>query len=251
MKKEIIIILIVLLSFSVAATTLNIYPEEDQATGFIFNTNKFTQANNADLYAKEIEAQETSTFYFFANIPTIKNKGKEDIDEFRCDELDIGDYELQEEIIEKHGYCILTYDRSQIIKIYVISVSEQEKTVDIDWGEHEEITIEEEAPEENEEPFAEEVPNEEGEESIEENAVIVPIIEEPEEEPDPEDEENVDEEKQNKLTDIIGNIFRTVKNNPIFLGLVIMLIVYSILNLILAETRKRWVEKKKNKKKKK
>jgi len=249
MKKEISIILMLLLSFSVAATTLDIYPEDEDATGFIFSSEEFTSEDDADIYAKEVEAQETATFYFFANIPTIKHKGKEDIDEFRCDELNEDDYELQEEIKEKHGYCILTYDRDQIIKIYVVSVTEQSKTVEIDWGEHEETLREEEPSEETEEPFVEEVPGEEKEEGPEAAKII--IIEEPEEEEEPilEDENKTDEKKQNKLTDIIGNLFRTVKNNPVFIGLIIMLVVYSILNIILAEARKKWKEKKDKEKK--
>ncbi len=242
MKKKISIIIILLLSLSVSATTLNIYPEGEDATGFIFNSEEFTSENNADIYAKEVEAEESSGFYFFSNVPAIKHKGKENIDEFRCDELDEEDYELTEEIIEKHGYCILTHDRNKIIKIYVSTVSEQGKTVTIDWGEHEDIVTEEEEAEENEEPYAEETAEDKRKEEGEEAPEII-IIEEPDEVEDTKEENK--EEKKNNLTDIIRNMFNKVRNNPIFLGLIIMLIIYSILNMVLAETRKRWKEKNK------
>ncbi len=129
MRRKIRIILFAIMSVILVydacpyTTLLGIYDEGDEALGFSFSKQSFTSGHDGDIYAKRVHIGEGTSLVFFSYFDTLKNIGKENLNEFRCNNLAASDYVSQAEIHERQGYCVLS--QGTPIRIFVESASEE------------------------------------------------------------------------------------------------------------------------------
>ena len=213
----------------VGSVTLTIYPEGEELVGYKFLDNDFTSSDDADIYAKESVIGESSSIAFFANKQSFKNMGKEYLDEFRCDDIPLDDYVFETVIYERQGYCVLTYDRDELIKIYVDLVPEEGNTVNIEW------IINGMEVEEEEEEVEEivEVEEEDGE-----GGIAIPEEGEGDINVEEEDEESLlVDEKETVLTKFIEDF----KKNPFLFSIMFIILILALISVLFL-----WLNKRKN-----